>query len=123
MISSDRYFQRFLVPMVHPMPFGGLDMQPWLKGGAVGESGGCTWPIQALSSKGDCVTRPGSRRHGEQEQGTQRGKRCFAWLGRGETATKRELRGRERGSYIGILGTLTDILIDGRGTTQGMLGG
>jgi hypothetical protein len=39
MILSDRYFQRFLVPMVHPMPFGGLDMQPWLKGGAVGESG------------------------------------------------------------------------------------
>ena len=39
MISSDRYFQRFLVPMVRPMSFGGLNMQSWLKGGAVGESG------------------------------------------------------------------------------------
>jgi len=38
-IPSDRYFQRLFVPMVHPMSFGGLHMQPWLKGGAVGESG------------------------------------------------------------------------------------
>ena len=50
----------------------------------------CTWPTQALSSKGDCVTRPTPRRA---RDATRQAVRCMARQGS---------CGDAKGSYIGI---------------------